>query len=110
MKKIIERLFRNNRITNEHSTASAEQVPAQPLKKSKQDNYLSLFCKKRVFQSRASVYLSRDTSDRIALIIKVITSREVSAGAYLENIVLDHFEKYKDEINALYESKFQKPL
>ena len=36
--------------------------------------------------------------------------RKVTVSSYVENILTRHFEQYQDEINALYESNYQKPF
>ena len=50
------------------------------------------------------------THEKLMRIVTVIGGRKVTVSSYVENILTRHFEQYQDEINALYESNFQKPF
>ena len=43
-------------------------------------------------------------------IVTVIGGRKATVSSYVENILLLHFDQFQDEINELYESKFEKPF
>jgi len=40
----------------------------------------------------------------------MIGGRKTNLSSYVENIILQHLESYKEEINELYESKFKRPI
>ena len=50
------------------------------------------------------------THEKLMRIVTVIGGRKVTVSSYVENILTRHFEQHQDEINALYESNFQKPF
>ena len=50
------------------------------------------------------------THEKLMRIVTVIGGRKVTVSSYVENILTRHFEQHQDEINALYESNFQKPV
>ena len=52
----------------------------------------------------------RTTHEKLMRIVTVIGGRKVTVSSYVENILTRHFEQYQDEINALYESNYQKPF
>ena len=53
---------------------------------------------------------SGDYREKLMRIVTVIGGRKVTVSSYVENILTRHFEQYQDEINALYESNYQKPF
>ena len=48
--------------------------------------------------------------EKLMKIVIVIGGRKATVSSYVENILLRHFEQFQDEINELYESKFEKPF
>ena len=54
--------------------------------------------------------MSRTTHEKLMRIVTVIGGRKVTVSSYVENILTRHFEQHQDEINALYESNYQKPF
>jgi len=43
-------------------------------------------------------------------IVNMIGGRKTNLSSYVENIILQHLESYKEEINEMYENKFKKPI
>lgn len=96
----------------EVQTVAETIKPAERAKRktvSKAD-YETQFLDVKEFKDRKSIYISKEMHQKIAHIAGVISNRELSVGAYIENIVTHHFEIYKDDINNLYESRTIKPL
>jgi hypothetical protein len=48
------------------------------------------------------VYISQRIHATISEIVKVIADKEVSVGGYIDNVLLQHLEAHKEEINELY--------
>lgn len=59
---------------------------------------------------RQPLYVSRTTHEKLMKIVTVIGGRKATVSSYVENILLRHFDQHQDEINELYESKFEKPF
>lgn len=59
---------------------------------------------------RQPLYVSRTTHEKLMKIVTVIGGRKATVSSYVENILLRHFDQFQDEINELYESKFEKPF
>lgn len=73
-------------------------------------DYRETYFQKVELADRQPLYVSRATHEKLMRIVTVIGGRKVTVSSYVENILLRHFEQYQDEINALYESHFQKPV
>jgi hypothetical protein len=64
--------------------------------------YEDRFLGSKELKTRQCVYISRDTQEIIADIVKRLGSRGLSIGAYIDTILQQHLQEHKDEINALY--------
>lgn len=78
-------------------------------KSSPKGDYESQFLAAKEFKERRAIYISKEQHQDILYILRAIGDSELSTGAFVNNIIQHHFETYKDEIDALYEQKFQKP-
>ncbi|GHU63620.1 hypothetical protein FACS1894123_06740 [Bacteroidia bacterium] len=67
--------------------------------------YASLFLAKKELQSRQCVYVSQKVHSTISKIVKVIADKDVTVGGYIDNVLLQHLEIHKDEINDLYKKE-----
>jgi Protein of unknown function (DUF3408). len=65
-------------------------------------DYSSTFLQKNEIKTRQCVYISQRIHATISEIVKVIADKEVSVGGYIDNVLLQHLEAHKDEINELY--------
>ena len=63
-----------------------------------QENYKSVFLKKRSLCNRQSVYISGEIQKRIMQIVGVITNKQVSIGSY------------NDVLSVLYREEMQKGI
>ena len=86
------------------------EKPTSRKRKSNQGDYRETYFQKVELTDRQPLYVSRTTHEKLMRIVTVIGGRKVTASSYVENILLLHFEQFQDEINALYESHFQKPF
>lgn len=90
-------------------TAQVEK-PTPRRRKGGTGDYRETYFQKVELTDRQPLYVSRTTHEKLMRIVTVIGGRKVTVSSYVENILLRHFEQYQDEINALYESHFQKPF
>lgn len=56
-------------------------------------------------QVRKCVYISRDVQQKIARIVGVLTDGNTTIGGYIDNVIKEHLNLYRDEINALYSKR-----
>lgn len=54
------------------------------------------------------VYVRRAYHERIAKISMILTGGKVSLSAYIDNVLAEHFEQYREEIEAAYAGKMEK--
>lgn len=90
-------------------TIQAEK-PTPRKRKNQSGDYRETYFQKVELIDRQPLYVSRNTHEKLMRIVTVIGGRKTTASSYVENILLQHFEQHQDEINALYESQFQKPI
>lgn len=76
----------------------------------KRTDYKTAFLKKRMVSNRQSVYISGDIQSRIVQIVGVITSKQVSLGNYIDNVLEHHLNTYNDVLSALYREEMQKGI
>lgn len=86
------------------------EKPTPRKRKGGTGDYRETYFQKVELADRQPLYVSRTTHEKLMRIVTVIGGRKVTVSSYVENILLRHFEQYQDEINALYESHFQKPI
>ncbi|MCE9400124.1 DUF3408 domain-containing protein [Bacteroides fragilis] len=75
-----------------------------------QENYKSVFLKKRSVCNRQSVYISGEIQKRITQIVGVITGKQVSIGSFIDNILEEHLNKHNDVLSVLYREEMQKGI
>lgn len=101
--------------------ASKEEIKAEPKeekpvkeparrKKNAPGDYRETYFMRVDLTDRQPLYVSRATHEKLMKIVTVIGGRKATVSSYVENILLRHFDQYQDEINELYESKFEKPF
>jgi len=80
-----------------------ELVPEKPKRKRNVNaDYSSLFLQRNEFKARQCVYISQRVHTTISEIVRVIADRDVTVGGYIDNVLIQHLEAHKDEINDLY--------
>lgn len=93
-------------------TVKEEKTAKEPArrKKSVSGDYRETYFARVDLTDRQPLYVSRTTHEKLMKIVTVIGGRKATVSSYVENILLRHFDQYQDEINELYESKFEKPF
>lgn len=96
----------------ETETPKEEKAAKEPArrKKSISGDYRETYFGRVDLTDRQPLYVSRTTHEKLMKIVTVIGGRKATVSSYVENILLRHFDQYQDEINELYESKFEKPF
>lgn len=90
--------------------AAQAEKPTPHKRRNSPGDYRETYFRKVELTDRQPLYVSRTTHEKLMRIVTVIGGRKVTVSSYVENILTRHFEQYQDEINALYESNFQKPF
>ena len=96
-------------IKAEQKEEKAVKEPARR-KKNAPGDYRATYFMRVDLTDRQPLYVSRTTHEKLMKIVTVIGGRKATVSSYVENILLRHFDQFQDEINELYESKFEKPF
>jgi hypothetical protein len=67
--------------------------------------YSATFLQKNEIKTRQCVYISQRIHATISEIVRVIADKDVSVGGYIDNVLLQHLEAHKEEINELYKKE-----
>jgi len=82
------------------------KVSKEPVKRKRNHvDYSSLFLQRNELKERSCVYISRKIHNTISEIVRVIADRDVTVGGYIDNVLLQHLELHRDEINDLYKKE-----
>jgi len=77
--------------------------PKEPTRRRRGNvDYSSLFLQKNELKTRSCVYISQRIHTMISEIVRFIADKDVTVGGYIDNVLLQHLEAHKDEINGLY--------
>ena len=96
-------------IKAEPKEEKAVKEPARR-KKNTPGDYRETYFMRVDLTDRQPLYVSRTTHEKLMKIVTVIGGCKATVSSYVENILLRHFDQFQDEINELYESKFEKPF
>ena len=96
-------------IKAEPKEEKAVKEPARR-KKNAPGDYRETYFMRVDLTDRQPLYVSRTTHEKLMKIVTVIGGRKATVSSYVENILLRHFEQFQDEINELYENRFEKPF
>ena len=121
MKEIISQGLPVKKQQTPSVTVDKEEIKAEPKeekavkeparrKKNTSGDYRETYFMRVDLTDRQPLYVSRTTHEKLMKIVTVIGGRKATVSSYVENILLRHFDQYQDEINELYESKFEKPF
>ena len=97
---------------DKQETAKEEKAVKEPARRKKNTpgDYRETYFMRVDLTDRQPLYVSRTTHEKLMKIVTVIGGRKATVSSYVENILLRHFDQFQDEINELYESKFEKPF
>lgn len=96
--------------TGEPGTGKGETaVPVEKAQEGKAADYETTFLKGMDIPARYGkpVYVRREYHERIAKISVMLTGGKVSLSAYIDNVLAQHFEQYREEIEAAYAGKLE---
>ena len=93
------------------NNVAIEKAPDGKRRKAKQAvDYDTTFLKGMDIPARYGkpVYVRREYHERIAKISMMLAGGKVSLSAYIDNVLAQHFEQYREEIEAAYAGKMEK--
>lgn len=65
-------------------------------------NYGDIFFKRNEFKTRQCVYISQKNHKIISAVVRMLGDKDITVGGYIDLILGEHLEQYKDEIIEAY--------
>jgi hypothetical protein len=96
-------------VIRQNETAEPDKTAKSIRKKHEMQTYEDVFLQRRARVPRRQTYISSELYDKINSFLPVLT-RGLSFTVYLDNILIHHLERYREDINELYENKYRKPF
>lgn len=81
--------------------------PAKPIERRKrkpQADYQSLFFNRIDFTHRKPLYITATTHRRLMRIVHLMDESKATISSYVENIILNHLDTFKEEIDTIYQT------
>jgi hypothetical protein len=79
-------------------------------KQIQQTDYMETYFEKINLSDRQQVSISRQTHLTLFSLVSMIGGHGATISSYIENIILQHLESYKEEIKDMYETQCRKPI
>lgn len=94
---------KNRQQPEEYEFHGVASVKSSPVSKESEIEYLDRFLSRnRIASQRKGVFISRELVHKVAKYAEVMGQGEASIGAYVEEIILDHFERNAAVIKSLF--------
>lgn len=93
-------------LTNRHNVPMKLFQKKDKRDKSPKANvYIDLFLKDSGLKARQPVYISKEIHAEIKKVVNLLalTGKEMSVGGYINNVLSDHLEQYKEDIDDLHQ-------
>lgn len=94
----------------EEVTEPVSKVPEPPAKpperrkRKPQADYQSLFFNRIDFTHRKPLYITAMTHRRLMRIVHLMDESKATISSYVENIILNHLDTFKEEIDTIYQT------
>ncbi|GHT11149.1 hypothetical protein FACS189426_12590 [Bacteroidia bacterium] len=78
--------------------------PAEKRKRKIQGDYQGLFFNRTDFTHRKPLYITATTHRRLMRIVHLMGESKATISSYVENIILNHLETFKEDIDTIYQT------
>ena len=95
---------------NESAIETQDSIEAPNQEQVEEMDYCEIYFEKVDLTYRQSICMSKETHSTLLKVVNMIGGRKTNLSSYVENIILQHLESYKEEINEMYENKFKRPI
>jgi len=72
------------------------------------ENFRDTYFRRIDFSDRQPLYITRATHERLTMITGIVGGRKATISSYVENILLQHLEYNREEINRLLDEHYTK--
>lgn len=76
--------------------------PTEKRKRKSQGDYQSVFFTRVDFTHRKPLYITATTHRRLMRIVHLMDESKATISSYVENIILNHLETFKEDIDVIY--------
>lgn len=96
----------------EHEIKTSPPRRESSKRKRGQVDYGDVFLKRKEFKNRQSVYISQEVHATISRLVHVLalTGNEISVGGYIDNVLCEHLENYKEVFAQMYRKQLDQLL
>ena len=95
---------------NESAIETLDVIGALNEEQAEEVDYRETYFEKVDLSYRKSICIAKETHSTLLNIVNMIGGRKTNLSSYVENIILQHLENHKEEINELYENGFKRPI
>lgn len=79
-------------------------------KKKTELNYKELFIRPTEFKTRQCVYISKEIHSVISRFVNSFADKDITVGGFVNNILVEHLDNHKDDINEIFTQSQNKLL
>ena len=94
--------------TNEKTENVSLPSLARRRRKEQQESYKDTYFRRVDFSDRQPLYITRTTHEKLMMIVNLIGGRKATISSFVENVVLQHLESHREEINRLFDEHYTK--
>jgi hypothetical protein len=95
---------------NESAIETLDVIEAPNQEQTEKADYCETYFEKVDLTYRQSLCITKETHSTLLNVVNMIGGRKANLSSYVENIILQHLESHKEEINELYENEFKRPI
>lgn len=95
-------------ITPENTNEPSTRVP-EKRKRKPQADYQDVFFNRIDFTHRKPLYITATTHRRLMRIVHLMDESKATISSYVENIILNHLETFKEDIDTIYQTNNLNP-
>jgi hypothetical protein len=94
--------------TKEVSQPEQISTPTRRKRKENPEGYRDVYFRRVDFSDRQPLYITRLTHEKLMMIVNLIGGRKATISSYVENILLQHLESNREELNRLFDENYLK--
>ena len=84
------------------------ETPVRKKRKEQPENYREIYFRRIDFSDRQPLYITRSTHEKLMMIVSIIGGRKATISSYVENVLMQHFDSHREEINRLFDEYYHK--
>lgn len=98
---------------SESTTSISTELPSSKIpgkkKRKTQDDYQDVFFVRVDFTHRKPLYITAATHRRLMCIVHLMDESKATISSYVENIILNHLETFREDIDTIYRTNNLNP-